>query len=139
MLQVLNKLLSLHKHFNNNIMNLFSKISEDCNQLTEVAQRYLDTLPFISNDDCIERIWVWACNQMDKDEKGYFVFNGKNGLAEDIVDSGVPFSVLPKNGSLVYSLGWSVTAQDANLRSLLEFVEGRQTEWVKFKCLVDLE
>lgn len=120
-------------------MSYFKRISDECTKLSETAQKYLDKLEFIDSELCCRKIWDWACSQMDEDERGYFVFNGKNELAEYIVDSGIPFSEMPSNGSLHYSLGWSIVAQDANLRSLLEFVEGRQKEWVKFECLVDLE
>lgn len=119
-------------------MGFFKSISDACEDLSQVAQGYLDTLPFIASEEVVQRVWNWACNQMDKDERDHFIFNGKNGLAEDIVDTGVPFSMQPTNGSLHYSLGWSIVAQEANLRSLLEYVEGRQQEWIKFKCLADM-
>lgn len=120
-------------------MGFFSDLSKRCDQLSEVAQKYLDTLPFISSEECTKRIWNWAWEQVDKDDRGDVIFNEKHDFAEQIIDGGVPYSEQPSNGSLHYSLGWSVTAQDANLRSLLEFVEGRQNEWIKFKCLADLE
>jgi hypothetical protein len=117
----------------------FQILSDKCTELSDIAQKYLDTMPFITNEECSNRIWSWACSQMDTDENGYFIFNGKNEFAEEIVDGGIPFAEPPRNGSLHYSLGWSITAQEANLRSLLEFLEGRQSEWVKFKCLVGLD
>jgi len=118
-------------------MSYFKQISENCETLSDIADNYLKSLPYIDNDSCIKRIWDWACSQMESDGTGYFIFNGKNDFAEQIVDSGVPYSEIPTNGSLRYSLGWSVTAQEANLRSLLEFVEGRQSEWTLFECLAD--
>ena len=120
-------------------MGYFTDISNKCTELSKTAQVYLDKYDFISSQDCISRIWSWAWSNMDKDEDGNPIFNGKNELAEDIVDGGVPYSVPPKNGSIHYSLGWSIVAQEANLRSLLEFVEGRQKEWIKFQCLVELD
>ena len=119
-------------------MSYFQQISHRCTELSNIAQKYLDTLPFISSEECCKRIWNWACDQMDTDEQGNFIWNGKNGFAEEILDGGYLQAEPPHNGSLHYSLGWSIVAQDANLRSLLEFVEGRQTEWTKFQCLAEL-
>jgi len=119
-------------------MDYFSKISERCNQLSHIGAAYMDKLPFIPTEDVVQKIWDWAWLQMDKDGDGNIVWNGKNELAEDIIDSGVPFSEAPSNGSLHYTLGWSVVAQEANIRSLFEFIEGRQPEWIKFQCLAEL-
>lgn len=119
-------------------MSYFDLISEECNKLNLKAQEYLDTLPFIDNIELINKIWSWAWNQVDKDENECVIFNGKHQLAEEIIDAGVPYVEMPNNGSIHYSLGWAIVAQDANLRSLYEFIEGRQTEQLTFKMLADL-
>jgi hypothetical protein len=119
-------------------MSYFNLIVEECNKLNLKAQTYLDSLPFIDNDTLINKIWSWAWEQMDKDQNGYVIFNGKNSLAEEIIDEGVPYTKIPNNSSIHYSLGWAIVAQDANLRSLYEFIEGRQTEQLTFKMLADL-
>jgi hypothetical protein len=119
-------------------MDYFEQLKEECNRLSQIAGEYIDTLPFIENEEVIQRIWRWAESQVEIDDDGYFILNGKNELAEDVLDSGVPFSGTPRNGSLHYALGWSAVAQDANLRSLLEFVEGRQPDWIKFQCLAEV-
>lgn len=120
-------------------MGYFKSISDRCELLTTEAQKYLDGLPFISNDECAERIVKWASGQVDRDERGYVIYNGKNEFAELILDAGVPYYDAPKNGSLHHTLGWSTTAQEANVRSILEYVEGRQEKWIKFRCLVNLD
>lgn len=122
----------------------FQKLTDRCDALTEIAQAYLDTLPFIPSDECCERIWKWAWDNVAKDEQGHVDWpedgwddTDPRSLPYEILDGGIPFSNVPRNGSLQYALGWSIVAQDANLRSLLEFVEGRQSEWIRFKCLAD--
>lgn len=121
-------------------MNYFSKISEGCDKLTEIGQTYLDSLPFIPSGEAAERIWNKARSIFDSlggDEKAWEDENLPQWVA-DTMDWAVPYTQIPRNGSLHYSLGWSVVAQEANLRALLEYVEGREPEQRKFQMLADL-
>jgi bisphosphoglycerate-dependent phosphoglycerate mutase len=104
-------------------MNYFQSLIEKSNQFTEIANDYLSKLPELDNDEIAERIWQWA------------IQNENNELAEEIINDGIPYYFIPRNGSLKFALGYSIAAHEANLRSLLEFVENRQNCWIKFQCI----
>ena len=48
--------------------------------------------------------------------------------AATVVEGGMPYYGVPRNGSLKFTLGFSVVSQEAHLRNLLERAEGRTME-----------
>lgn len=117
-------------------MGYFTQISTHCTLLNEIGQKYLDTLPFISNEEVIQLIWTKAYDIFES--MGRWECEDLPDWVADTIDSGVPYSEIPRNGSLHYSLGFATTAQDACLRAYLEWVEGRDTELKSFQTLADL-
>lgn len=116
-------------------MNYFEQLTKRCNQLNEKGNAYLDTLPFLPNDEVCDRIYKAAQR----------IFQEANEDWESIpdwvasaMDGWIPYAALPKNGSLHYSLGWAVASQDAHLRNLLERAEGRETKELNFPVLAPL-
>lgn len=117
-------------------MDYFKAISFRASQLDDLANAYLSKLPFLSNDQVLEKLWskakeIWKQNGSD--------FNGKSPeWVENWMDGWIPYST-PQNGSLYFSLGWSVASQDAHLRNLLERAEGRETKELDFAILAEKE
>lgn len=115
----------------------FAAIRERADQITKMAQEYLDRLEFLPNDVVMDRIWQAA-------QKIFEANGGDNGdwtkLPEwvaNTMDGWMPYSGVPRNGSLHFSLGFSPTSQDAHLRNLLEIVEGRETEELDFPVVAE--
>ena len=117
-------------------MDYFKAISFRASQLDDLANAYLSNLPFLSNEQVLERLWVKAkeiWNQNGGD------FNGKSPeWVENWMDGWQPCST-PQNGSIYFSLGWSVASQDAHLRNLLERAEGREIKELDFAILAEKE
>lgn len=111
------------------LMNYFTELTERCSLLDERGREYLDTLPFMSNQDVVKAIWNFLNEKHLPDNKEYkdLDWNKLNELEAQIYDSGVPFSSIPKNGSLKFSMGFSVVAWEAKLRNVYEhLVNGAQ-------------
>lgn len=127
-------------------MNYFKEISDRCDEITEKASKYLEGLPFIPNDEVVERIWKKALEIGEKhgltyNESGSILFENLKWenlpeWAASSLDGWVPYSVIPKNGSIYFSLAFSVVSQEAHLRNLLEIVEGRETKELDFPVIV---
>lgn len=115
-------------------MNYFETITDECNKLDELGQAYLDKLPFMDNDTVVQGIF----------KKAKEIFESHNENWETIpewvantMDGWMPYAGIPKTGSLFFSLGFSVVANDALLRNLLEVAEGREEKFLDFFNLVD--
>ena len=107
----------------------FGLLSWKCDRLTEKAQKYLDSLPPISNDDCIQGIWekaqeIFAKNDEDFDKVPWWV--------ADTMDYHMPYTNIPKDGSLGFSFGFSIVSFEAHLRNLLEIAQNRETKELDF-------
>jgi len=116
-------------------MNYFAAIAKRSEELNDMAQVYLDSLPFISDPDCVGMIW----------EKANEIFKAANEnwakvpeWVADSMDGYVPFSQSPSNGSLYVTLGHAVTARSANLR-MLEYAYGRRSTLDYFPTLAEKE
>lgn len=117
-------------------MNYFEAISFRCSQIDDLASNYLSRLPFLSNEEVLDRLWVKACEIWESNGKE---FNQKSPeWVENWMDGWPPYST-PNNGSLYFSLGWSLVSQDAHLRNLLERAEGREKEELNFPILAEKE
>jgi hypothetical protein len=57
----------------------------------------------------------------------------------EVCDGHIPFSSIPSNRSLYFTLGWAITANDACLRNLLEIAEGRETMELTLSTLAEKE
>lgn len=114
-------------------MGYFRAITEECEILNEKAQHYLDQLPFMDNKSVIRRIMDIAYNIFEKHGKDW---DAVPDWVATTIDHAVPYSCIPKNGSLHYALGYSVVSQDAHLRNLLEIAEGRETKELDFPVVV---
>lgn len=114
-------------------MNYFKAIAKRADELNELGNAYLKTLPFMSNDIICERLWKLAYEIFDEDK------DDNPDWVVSTVDGCIPFASQSRNGSIYYSLGFAVAAQDARLRNLLELVEGRTTEELTFPTLAEKE
>ena len=115
-------------------MTYFEKISAECDKLTQKANKYLSGLEFIPNDQVMNRIYAKA--------KEIFFEANENWDAvpewvAQTMDGWMPYSTIPRNGSIGFALGYSPASQDAHLRNLLEIVEGRETKELDFPVVVD--
>lgn len=119
-------------------MDYFTAISHRCNQLTEISQAYLDKLPFIPNDEVMERIWN-AAQKYEAELDADIDWDSVPEWAARTLDGWMPYSQEPRNGSIYFALGYSVVAQEANLRRLLEYVEGGTDTFEPTTCLAEEE
>lgn len=104
-------------------MNYFEAISHRCDQLTEVAQKFLDSRTFIDKDVMVDAI-IKSCEAMMK-KRGLDPWLGDipsdiPEWAQDFLDFRCRFVHPSANGSIYHALGFSTTARDANLRLLYE-------------------
>lgn len=114
--------------------NYFQIIAEECSKLDILAQEYLDRFEFLPNDQICDRIYQRA--------RAIFIENNEDfdkvpDWVASIMDGWFPYTSKGKNGSLYYSLGYSVVSQDAHLRNLLERAEGREEKELEFPVAVD--
>lgn len=115
--------------------NIFKLIIQRCEELDRLGNAYLDTLPFLTNDEMCQRIWV----------KAHEIYKAANEDSDAVpdwvlttVDGCVPYSQPPRNGSLRYLLGYSLASNDAHLRNLLEIAEGRTTKELDFPVVAEM-
>lgn len=102
-------------------MNYFAAISRRADELNQLGEKYLQKLPFMSNHKICKRLWAIAA-KIDKSTET------NPDWVDSTLDHSIPFASPPRNGSLYFSLGFAITAQDAKLRNLLEVAEGRDSE-----------
>ena len=119
---------------------MFTQLVENCNKLNEIGQLYLAQFEHENKsfDDLAQAILNAAWDKVEK--LGFTESNwldcGDDELIE-IIDAGVPYTNFTRNGSLHYSLGWAMAAQEANLRAFYEyFVNGKEKKL--FTMLADL-
>lgn len=113
-------------------MNYFEALTKEREELNQKGQDYLDTLSEeISADEAAERIYK-AAKKIFK-EKGE---DSPEWILDLVYDGFMPYYGLPKNRSLRVTLGFSIVAQEARLRNLLEIVEGRETKELDFPACV---
>ena len=111
-------------------MNYFSAIAKRATELDALGTAYLDTVPFMSNDKVCKRLCAIAC-EIDKSDKE------NPEWVDSTMDGYLPFGSVPRNGSLYFSLGFAVAAQDARRRNLLEVEEGREAVELTFPPLAE--
>ena len=118
---------------------MFTELKERCDVLNAIAQEYLDGLPFIDNETLAKSIWAKVWDTLPKHPCGDCDWERWDEMPElfEIADCGVPYTQLPKNGSLHYAIGFAITAQEANLRALYEHLINGAEKRV-FKMLADL-
>lgn len=114
---------------------LFVDLAERAAELDSLGQAYLDSLPFVSNEEICERVWkraneVFAAAGEDWEAVPEWVANTMDGY--------IPYSQIPRNGSLHFSLGFSVVSLEAHLRNLLEIAEGRTSVELDFPVLAEM-
>jgi hypothetical protein len=115
-------------------MGYFAAIVKRCSELDELGQNYLSRLEFLSRDAICERIWNKANTLFRAAGED---FDKVPDWVASTVDGYIPYSCMSRNGRLYYKLGYSVVAQDALLRNLLEIVEGRESIELDFPCVVE--
>lgn len=113
-------------------MNYFDAISKRAAELDAIGQGYLDKLPFMSNGDVIKRLFeiAFEIDRSDQENPEW---------VDEAIDGFLPYSRVPKNGSIYFSLGWACTANDACLRNMLEVAEGRETDTLNLMTLAEKE
>jgi len=113
-------------------MHYFEAIKHRADELNLQGRQYLDRLPFMHNEAVCERLWEIA--------QAIDAAPGENpDWVDSAMDGWIPFSTLPRNGSLYFALGYAMVAQDARLRNLLEVAEGRETEELDLATLAEQE
>lgn len=113
-------------------MNYFEALAKECEELNQKGQDYLDTLSEeISVDEAAERIYN-AAKKIFEEKRG----NAPEWILDLVYDGFMPYYGIPKNGSLRFILGFSIVAQEAKLRNLLEIVEGRENKGLDFPACV---
>jgi hypothetical protein len=118
-------------------MNYFAAISFRCNQLDEMGQKYLDKFEFLSNDAILNRLWKIAQKLFkDKCNEDWAQIDKIPDWAGNYLDGWIPYAP-SRNGSLFYSMGYSVVSCDAHLRNLLERAEGREKNELDFPVVVE--
>lgn len=115
-------------------MSLFQKIRESGERLDRLGQEYLDRFEFLDNLTVCLRI-AQACERW----RGFPVEVLPWFMESVLWDDWMPYCHTPHNGSLHFSLGYSVVSRDAHLRNLLEIVEGRETRELDFPVIEKLE
>lgn len=118
-------------------MGYLTDLVDECNKLSAIAQEYL--AQFDDNKsmgDLAQDIWDKAWEKLG--QQGFTEHNWWDCEDDEVthmIDIGdAPYATMPRNGSLRYTLGWSIVAQEANLRAFHEyFVNGK--ELIKFKML----
>jgi hypothetical protein len=117
-------------------MNYFDAIKRRTEELDVLGQAYLNKFDFLPNDQICDRIWAAAKKIfLDKNED----FDSCPWWVAQTIDYCLPYSTIPKNGSIYFSLGFSSVSQDAHLRNLLEIAEGRETMELDFEVLAKKE
>lgn len=115
-------------------MNYFKALTEECEKLDDLGQKYLDKFEFLPNDQIAERIFRVAKRLLQEANDDW---NKIPEWAAMCLDYGVPYTQRSKNGSIFYALGFSCVSQDAHLRNLLEIAEGRETKELDFPVVVN--
>ncbi len=118
-------------------MNYFAAIKFRCEEIDALAQTYLDKFQFMSNGDILQRLWEIAKFQFKtKCNDDWDKIDALPEWMGNFLDGWTPYAP-SKNGSLYYSLGYSVVSADAHLRNLLERTEGRETKELDFPILTE--
>ena len=116
--------------------DLFTWIKDEGNKLDILGKAYLDKFDFIANDDMAQRLAEISWRLFEESGKDW---DSIPWWAANIQDGWMPFYHPPKNGSLHYSLGFSMVSQEAHLRNLLEIAEGREKKELDFPLICDLD
>lgn len=113
-------------------MNYIQELMTGCEELDRKGQAYLDGLPFLPNDEVKQRIFVKARELFDAANEDW---DAVPEWVAQTMDGHMPYSVIPRNGSLYFSLAFSIVSMEAHLRNLLERVEGRETKELDFPVI----
>ena len=118
-------------------MDYFSAIKRRADELNEEGKKYLSNLPFMSNQDVLDKLWKIANEKYDYD-RWCKSFDNCPWWVDAIFDGLAPYGEC-NNGSLYYMLGRAVVAEDALLRNLLEIAEGRESKELELCCVAEKE
>mgnify|MGYP003975297233 FL=1 len=117
-------------------IDLFTWIGKESDKLTKKANKYLSKLPEISNQDVADKLAKISFKLFKEAKEDWRAIPWWAG---DIMDGHMPYWGVPRNGSLHYSLGFSMSSQEAHLRNLLEIAEGRESKELDFSLICDLD
>lgn len=119
----------------------FTELKEGAEQLDALAEVYMEDKEFLPNDAVMDRIWE-ACLRLFKKHGGYYDgghlrfdrldWDRLPWWAAQTLDGWMPYSSVPRNGSLGFALGYSPASMDAHLRNILEIAEGREHRELDF-------
>ena len=112
----------------------FKMISDRADELTRLANDYLNKFDFLTNDEICQKIYKKAWELFKQADENF------NAIPEWValtVDGWMPYTCRSRNGSLHYTLGFSPASQDAHLRNLLEIAEGRETKELPFPVVCE--
>lgn len=103
--------------------NCFSYLPKLSNELTIYGNEYLERFnDGKSNADLIEDVWQVVSKFTDVEIESH----PERDLIDEILDGWMPYTQIPRNGSLWFSLGFSVVAMEANLRMMREYFIGSE-------------
>ena len=130
-------------------MSVFDELIQGAEELTEKANAYMEGKEFLPNNEVTDRIWKASLKLFERhggkfSENDTLLFDGLDWealpwWAAQTLDGWMPYSAVPRNGSLKFSLGFSPAALDANLRNIMEIAEGRETEELDFGICADFK
>lgn len=115
--------------------NYFAALVEKASKLDELANKYLENFKPMSNEEAVNRIHKAAQELLKEAGEN---FDQLPDWAAESLDGHVPYSTIPKNRSLGFTLGFSIASQEAHLRNLLEIAEGRTTQHLSFPVVAKL-
>lgn len=104
-------------------MNYFKQLEKNRNLLAEAATVYTDQFKDgLSIEDMCIKIWNWCWCKLEGrslDDGSVWIYSGEHSdYILNQIDCGVILSsIIPENGSLKFTLGFSIEALEANVRN----------------------
>lgn len=117
-------------------MSLFHGLIQRGEELDRLGAAYLEKLPFLTSQETAERLHIAAMRIFEAANREWYAVPDYVAM---IADGVMPYFHPPRNGSLHFTLGFSVTSQEAHLRNLLEIAEGRESAFLDFPVVAELE
>ncbi len=118
-------------------MNYFKAILKRCEEIDALAEKWLSKFDFIDSPTLCQSIYDKAWDIFEEANEDW---DAVPEWVAEVVDGHIPYAGIPENGSLFYSLGFSVISQDAHLRHFYETnVLGKSIVDLSFPVLAEEE
>ena len=119
----------------------FSQLASEAENLSALAQKYLDQFQFMSTEDMMEKIYN-NCWRIFKESGEDFekIPEQFQDAVNCVIDGAMPYyTTAMEPGSLNKTIGLSLVSVDAHLRNLLERLEGRTNEKLNFGIIAEVK